>query len=381
MNNFIEKEINKLRQNFINAFGWSTKRRIIVFESDDWGSIRMPSRSAYNKLLRNGINVDKCPYNRFDALASEDDLTLLFETLLKFKDINGSHPIITANTVVANPDFDRIKASNYNEYYYEPFIETLRRYPSHNNSFKIWKQGFNDNIFHPQFHGREHVNVSLWLSLLNNNDVFQDAFELGLWGLGPGIINAGKINIQASFDALNRIELDFHKEAIKKGLKMFEQIFDFRPRSFIANNFTWDPSLNKILKNEKIDIFQGMIKQITPIYSSNRRKLIKHYMGERNDLDQIFLIRNCNFEPSQNNKMDIVGNCIKQIKNAFLWKKPAIISVHRLNFIGYIDENNRTKNNELFKKLLSSILKLWPDVEFLSSDKLGSNIFESKNNV
>jgi hypothetical protein len=65
--------------NFINVFGWKTKRKIVVIESDDWGSIHMPSKDVFNSLLKAGIRVDKNPYNRYDSLASENDLTNLFE--------------------------------------------------------------------------------------------------------------------------------------------------------------------------------------------------------------------------------------------------------------------------------------------------------------
>ncbi len=68
-----------------NIPGWRTNRKIVVFESDDWGSIRMPSRKVYKHLLKNGIPVDKCPFSKYDSLASEEDLTALFEVLSKHK--------------------------------------------------------------------------------------------------------------------------------------------------------------------------------------------------------------------------------------------------------------------------------------------------------
>lgn len=54
----------------------------------------------------------------------------------------------------------------------------------------------------------------------------------------------------------------------------------------------------------------------------------------------------------------------------------AVISSHRLNFIGNIDIQNRDRNLILFRKLLNKIMKKWPDVEFISSDELGKNIVD-----
>jgi hypothetical protein len=98
-----------LSHTLLNLPGWHTSRKIVVIESDDWGSIRMPSREVYEKLLKKGIRVDNDPYNKFDSLASEQDLETLFDVLKKFNDKNDNHPVITANTVIANPDFNLIR--------------------------------------------------------------------------------------------------------------------------------------------------------------------------------------------------------------------------------------------------------------------------------
>ena len=103
------RALYKLISSFTDIPGWRTKRHIVVIESDDWGSIRMPSIESYNRLLAAGIRVDKCHYCTNDTVASTDDLELLFEVLTSVKDKNGKAAVITANSLVANPDFDRIK--------------------------------------------------------------------------------------------------------------------------------------------------------------------------------------------------------------------------------------------------------------------------------
>ena len=375
----MNKAINLLKRSATNIPGWRTNRKIVVIESDDWGSIRMPSREVYNMLLKGGIRVDLCPYNRFDSLASEDDLSALFEVLTRFRDKNGNHPVITANTVVANPDFEKIKTSEFEKYHYEPFTETLKKYPAHKKSFELWKQGIKEKVFHPQFHGREHVNVPLWLELLKqNHPVFFPAFENQLWGLGRKISNTGKISIQAAYDTLEPKELEKQKNAIKEGLILFEDIFGYSSESFIANNFIWDPSINSVLSESGISILQGMKYQKLPLLNTTKRKMIRHYTGKINKLGQVYLVRNCVFEPSQYPNIDSVTECLKDISNAFFWKKPAIITSHRLNCIGFIDPVNRDKNLFSFKKLLASILKNWPEVEFMTSSDLGRHLFFKK---
>jgi len=47
--------IKKLIKNASNIPGWRTNRRIVVIESDDWGSIRMPSNDTHAKLVSQGL--------------------------------------------------------------------------------------------------------------------------------------------------------------------------------------------------------------------------------------------------------------------------------------------------------------------------------------
>ncbi len=99
-------------------------------------------------------------------------------------------------------------------------------------------------------------------------------------------------------------------------------------------------------------------------------------MGKKSQDGLIYLIRNVNFEPVENPNKDWVGNAMKEIETAFLWKKPAIISTHRVNFMGTLDPNNRKRNLQLLSRLLKTIVKKYPNVEFMSSDQVGGLIKE-----
>lgn len=361
----------------INFSGWTTNRKIVVIESDDWGSIRMPSNEVYNRLLREGIRVDMCHYCRYDALASKDDLTHLFETLRCFRDYQGNHPVITANTIVANPDFEKIKSNGFTEYFYEPFTETLKRYPQHKDAFKLWQQGREENLFIPQFHGREHLNVNRWLkSLQAGSKETMLAFNNNLFGISTNITSEKRKSYLASLDFDDKSELDWQKQMLGDGLNLFKTIFGYDSKTFIANNYTWNPEIESHLFKSGILAIQGGNLHIIP-FGNNIYETKKHSFGEINQCAQSYLIRNVEFEPSENIAQDWVKRSIKEIDAAFLWNKPAIISSHRVNFIGYIDEKNRTRNLSILKQLLSDILRKWPNIEFMSSDQL-ADLIQSK---
>lgn len=63
---------------------------------------------------------------------------------------------------------------------------------------------------------------------------------------------------------------------------------------------------------------------------------------------------------------------MRQVAAAFRWGKPAIISTHRVNFVGAISPGNREKGLDELHRLLQAIVHQWPDVEFMNSaDALG----------
>lgn len=360
----------------LNIPGWRTKKKIIVFESDDWGSIRMPSPEIKKLLLERGIHVDQLSYNNYDSLATEKDLACLIEELLTVKDLKGNPCNFTLNTIVANPDFNRIRESNYTQYYYEPFIETLKRYPNHQKSFDLWMEGISRGVFRPQLHGREHINASSWMRALQENiGNTRLAFNYEMYDLSTSLMSS----VHTFMSALHYIdpkEIELHHNYIIEGSDLFEQIFGYRSRSFIAPRYIWSSDLNITLKNCGIDVIQGGFYQFHP--SEKKLKKIIHYTGEKNELNQCFLVRNVSFEPSENPSLDWVGSALSQISDAFAWGKPAIIGTHRANYIGYIEPENRDRNLILLRQLLKIITLKWPEVEFMSSDQLGNYIMNSK---
>lgn len=374
--------IKHIAHNLYNIPGWQTNRHLVVIESDDWGAIRMPSKEVYNQFLKEGIRVDNDPYCRYDSLATKEDLEVLFEALQSVKDKNGRSAVLTADTVVANPDFEKIRKSGFREYFYEPITTTMNNSPNHTNVFDIWKEGIDAGIFRPQFHGREHLNVKKWLHVLREgkDPITRRAFELGTFGLTSKVSDEIKGTYMGAFDSALEGDIQEYTKIIKEGLDLFEKLFGYRSRSFIATTYTWHPLIENSLKENGIDFLQGLVTQHIPVDDGHNYFYKRtNFQGKSSASQLIYLMRNCFFEPSQfNNYHNAVDECLSRIRTAFRWKKAAVICSHRLNFIGNIDSSNRDRNIHLFTKLLNEIVKRWPDVEFVSSDELGSIIMNTR---
>lgn len=357
----------------INFPGWRTNRKIIVIESDDWGMIRMASRESYRWFLKKGYHVDQCPYNRNDSIEGNDDLELLFEVLSSVKDRNGNSALFTANNIVANPDFEKIRDSGFQVYYFEPFTETLKKYPGRDRVFELYKQGISQKVFYPQFHGREHINVNRWMDGLNSGiKLLHDAFKQNMFTVHKkGKISGRRDNLDA-FGLKYEKEWVGVKEIIQTGINLFEGLWGYRSLSFIAPCYIWPVEIESILAKNGVKYIQGTHVQRMPCID-DEDKIIKmyHYLGQKNRLKQSYLVRNVYFEPTENGRDGSVEKAMKQIKIAFRYKKPAIVSSHRVNYAGSINPENRDINLKLLGDLLQRIVKQYPDVEFMSSDQLG----------
>lgn len=358
-------------------FGWRTKCHFVVIESDDWGTIRMPSREVYDEFLRRGIRVDRDSYCRYDNLATKHDLENLFEVLQSVKDKNGHPAVITANTLSANPVFDKIKESDFTQYYFEPFTETLKRDAAHEDAFEMWKEGMCAGVFHPQSHGREHLYVKKWLQILRNGDkVTRTAFDLGTWGLT--YTNSLHYYMRALCSSEDADIYEF-ETIIVDALRVFNDILGYKSISFVPTNYTWSPKIEPCLVRHGVKYIQSTFQQKIPMGDDQGVKVTyRGFQGTRTKAGLIRLFRNCFFEPSTKENYDWTGDCLKRIEIAFKWGKAANICAHRLNFIGSIDSTNTDRTLPEFKRLLQEIVKRWPDVEFVTSDQLGE-IIENSN--
>lgn len=355
-----------LKHRILNSPGYKTKKKYVIIQSDDWGSIRMPSNEIRKSLSKyKGLSVDDL-YSHYDTLCTPNDLDALFDTLQKFRDTEGNHPIITANAVMANPDFTKMKADNYQNYFKEPITKTFDRYDL-NNSLNLWKEGEQNGLFDFQYHGQEHVNVPFWLIALQEGPkTVRDAANYKVFAANFDDLNLRKKNFQAAWDFNTPEQEAIILKLVQDGLQDFKKFFQKDSLSVIAPSYTWSDSIENLLINLGVQDMQGMMFRKIPVIGRKKYKRKWIWTKKANAKKMGYQIRNIFFEPTLFNQKNQVEPSLFRMEQAFRAGKPAIIGSHRINFSGSLDESNRTNSLQQLEHFLKEALRRWPDIQFIS---------------
>jgi hypothetical protein len=267
---------------------------------------------------------------------------------------------------MANPDFEKIKADNYQTYHRETFKDTYKRYSRDLQLMEAWQDGISQNIFVPEYHGREHIATAFWLKCLReDNNQLKVAFDKGFVGHSPeGTPNLIK-NFRPNYYIAQQSELEELRQSLEEGIDIFKMSFRLSPVVFNAPNGVFIPELNHSLLKKGIK-YNAVPRKRWDRDEHGNYQPVTYTTGQRTKEGLTCYVRNCNFEPTDDHYKGI-GHVMNQIKGAFLCGKAAIIGTHRANFVGGINEANRTKGLNELDTLLKQILIKWPDAIFMSS--------------
>ncbi|HEY0651875.1 MAG TPA: hypothetical protein VGD65_02065, partial [Chryseosolibacter sp.] len=279
--------------------------------------------------------------------------------------------LITAMSLCANPDFDKIKDSGFSQYFYESVTQTLARY-NHADASTYWQQGAISKLFIPEFHGREHLNIKVWMDDLRaGNEHTLAAFSLRFWGFRNK--NSSGVSYQAAFDIDRKETIDLQREVAFSGLQLFEKIYGRPARYFVPPNGAICQEVVDAVASRGVKYICTPKIQNEPQGAQQTKKRFR-YLGMKGKYGVTYLTRNCFFEPSYRGKGFSVNDCLEQISSSFAFNKPAVISSHRVNYVGGLSEKNRKDGNAALHTLLTECLRRWPSIEFMTSAELGDLI-------
>lgn len=364
------------KKHLINIRGKRVKKPFLVIESDDWGAIRIPNPAVQKNLLHQQLIKEEDPFSQFDCLESAGDLQALYDVLGQFKDHRNNSPVLTANMVISNPDFEAIRKANFQSYFWEPFNHTYERYyPGQNTESKLF-EGIKWGYLQPQFHAMEHLNVAEWMNKLRAGDeAFHRAFTQSCYAIDDPNKSNNRTNLMATYDYNGQLELTALKERIQEGLALFQSTFSFKSCSTVAPCYVWNEEIESIWQEQDIKVIQGSKFQQYKDPNTGLLKRKWRYSTQRNPAGQIYFVRNVLFEPALNQNINWVEKALESIAIAFFWGKPAIIGSHRINYVGGLSEKNRSNSLSQLEALLTAVVKKWPDVNFISSAELSNTFY------
>jgi len=370
----VDRLKNRLLLNAKNLVGWRTNRKIVVLAVDDYGNVRLHSKDAREKLDKTGLPV----YNRFDqfdTLETKQDLESLFEVLTSVRDKHGRHAVFTPYAVPCNINFEKIAETGYKEYHYELLPKTYQKLSefdssAYNGAWKLWEEGIEKGIIVPQFHGREHLNLKVFNAKLQarDHDLMNCLKNRSFTSISRNSYET--ISPMAAFDFWAFDENEKLHRVIEDGLNQFKNVFGYRAQNFTPPVYNAHPVLYKTLdKGGVAFVDAAMISNEHQGKGKYKRRF--NYTGKQADCGLSLMVRNVVFEPTEDRGVDWPSYAMKQIEAAFRWNRPAIISSHRVNYCGHIDEKNRKTGLMALKLLLQNITERWPDVEFMAANELG----------
>ncbi len=360
-----------------NQFGWKTKRKIVVFSVDDYGNVRMGSKEARRQMQLEGLDTESNRFDKLDALEDAEDLEQLYDSLSSVKDKNGKSAIFTTFSLPANPNFEKIIASNYSEYFFETLSETHQKIKGYENVLELIHEGVEKKLIFPEFHGREHLNIKTFLELLRKKD---KEILCAIDNKSYASISSKpfpNISYASAFGFESFSEVENHKKILVDGLNLFEEVYGYRARHFTAPETHAHGSLEELLQKEGIDFIDtDFIKREHQGEGTYKKSF--NYLGKKNRFKQRYILRNCVYEPLLMPNLNWEDYCMKEIEIAFKFNKPANISSHRVNFSGHIESSNRDKGLKGLRGLLKKIVEKWPEVEFMFTREVGDLMNQQK---
>ena len=300
------------------------------------GSVRTSSLKAKTNLNEKGFDMDASVYSD-DCIETPEDILELESVLAKYTSRSGSQPKFTLNFVMANPDFNKIADANFTKYYYTPFYREKSLFDGVALS-NAWNEAIERGCFVPQLHCREHIKWWSWLNdMKNKNSDAYLTFDYSMCGV-PKVCSPTKTSYFEPLyidDEFLRTNPNLLSNMITEGAWLFEQHFGFKSKTAIAPVAFWNSVTEDLWAARGIKGIQS--PWVQTLQKENTVSEIPRYLGQRNENNQVYLLRNCTFEPRK--KTLGIRRCIRDIARAFNFSKPAIISTHRMNYVSSINRS------------------------------------------
>jgi hypothetical protein len=351
-----------------HLFAPASGERLVVFESDDWGSQRMPSVETRDWLVSKGLISGDDPYDS-ESLENAEDVNLLAEVLSSVQGGDGRHPVFTCFCNPGNPDFKAIRESGFEKYVSEPVPATLDRRGDRREFEAAWQNAREAGLLVAEYHGREHLQVPMWMAALRESELVREAFDREFYSVPVSGQSPFAKGFRAACFFSAPAEIPELVAILKDGAAMFERQQGYAPRVFCPPNNVFHPDMFPAVREMGCHTIVRPLRSKQPDGKGGGKTVLAMSRKPLPDLN--ITRRNAIFEPVMNASIE---HAMKGIQSAFAWGVPAVVSTHRVNYIGGINPAMRSRGLRALEDLLGRIVSAWPDVRFLASHELSERI-------
>jgi hypothetical protein len=322
---------------------------MLVISSDDWGGANPPETT--------------------------EDLDRLSDVLKSVTDARGNPLVLTVYLNPAEPDFKAIAASEYTSYSYR---YCYRDKPQVAQQLRELHEA---GILDIQFHAREHYNIPLWLSLLQEDRPgFREACVAGCipWREGPSwdveadprLPFLRQSFIDASSYPPKALPVEKQSEMISTGLAMMKSELGIQPVLLTAPGYAYDTNTLHAMGCVgiwHIDSNRGRIRHVDDQGNITESTEYWDYGVEIAGVTGI--VRNVSLEPYRQGTREALDIATVHARRALLSARPIVVSSHRWNYVAAVNPN-RDRDSLLLKEFAARIRAEAPDIQFLSAADL-----------
>jgi hypothetical protein len=318
---------------------WRCSDPVVVIESDDWGLERRP---CFDLVRQVGEPTDWT----HETTETAEDLENLVEVLGAHRDRFNRPACLTANFVMANPDYEATRKAAYERLFELPLTVTLS-----DAMKRAYQDAMKSQCLFPQYHGIRHYNGRALLRDIRENGGARMLFDHGC-ATGISFTKGNVWRYHSEYaDWSDNGSADARPLAtmVQSGMSHFEQMFGFRSKSTIPPHYVVSEAAFRVWKTAGIRYVQGANYQI--FAGKGGAKLIRsRYLGQRDPGGLLLMGRNVKFEPRPGRR-ETVERALGEARQMFAAQVPVIIDTHRINYTGRFRQQGLASLSDLLKGL------------------------------
>lgn len=322
--------------------------RAVVLESDDWGLCAWVPDDRAHRALANlpAFRTEAgLRYGR-STLESAEDVRLLAAELMEWRGGDGFPPVWQANTIVANPDYARMRPPLFEldelPLCLHPDLPARWARPGLWEALRLAEA---DGVWWAELHGLHHLPETAWLNALRRGEndarrAHEQASPI-----------ARAVEASGEYDAAEPREL--RARNVRRAVQAFRTLFGRTPTSFCPPDYRFDDWFEAEAAAIGLTTLQGKAEQAGRGWPPLRRRWLglrfPHHSGTR-----FYVPPRIAFEPegaAHARGPRGLDAAMRGVRAAWAQGRPAVVSSHRMNY-AHLDAAHARASREALRELL-----------------------------